>query len=436
MTLPAAGADGVRANDDDSTRTRATCGGDVAQGHATTGREGAPFVADIATEHARPTDAVARRAVRFGEGNAEGRGSGSGRLKSRLPAGAKQKETAHGGAPPTTRRKDERVHQTLNSTAPCSGPSAFEYRAVRRAERFETEEEERGSGNGQLPTARQPTSRVQRVANFAKWATQVAEAAKADAAAASETVDWRKERRRRMSATHTAPTGSTEKPAVPSPFAAKTQEESGAAASAPREAARLITLRPNASRHDSGPGMQVGARERRAVPAGHGFRVSATIDNVAGENEQNDDEHQQRLQEAAAPRARRSPELSDDETRKRRQGPTQDRGRRTFGSRQLERVQSAMSAFHFEPPEAAMEGESRRRPRSHDDGSWETGSSFDNHGKRRAHGSKAAARSALKTSRQRQRWIHQLDALGVLPQGAGRADSIRSLGAQRQRADA
>ena len=172
------------------------------------------------------------------------------------------------------------------------------------------------------------------------------------------------------------------------------------------------------------------------MPAGHGFRVSATIDDVAGESEQNDDEHQQRLQEAAAPRARRSPELSDDETRKRRRGPTQDRGRRTFGSRQLERLQSAMSAFHFEPPEAATEGESRRRPRSHDDSSWETGSSFDDRGKRRAHGSKAAARSALKTSRQRQRWIHQLGALGVLPQGEGRTDSIRSLGAQRQRADA
>ena len=111
MTMPAAGADGVRANDDDSTSTRATRGGDVAQGQATAGREGAPFVADTATEHARPTDAVARRAVRFGEGNAEGRGSGSGRLTSRLPAGAKQKEAAHGGAPPTTRSRDEHVRQ-------------------------------------------------------------------------------------------------------------------------------------------------------------------------------------------------------------------------------------------------------------------------------------------------------------------------------------
>ena len=177
------------------------------------------------------------------------------------------------------------------------------------------------------------------MANFAKWATQVAEAAKTDAAAASGTIDWRKERRRRQSATHTTPPGVTAKPAVPSPFSATTREESGASASASREAVSLITSRPNASRHDSGPGMQVGARDRRAVPAGHGFRVSATIDDVAGENEQNDDEHQQRLREAAAPRARRSPTLSDDETRKRQRGPTQDRGRRTFGSRQLERLQ-------------------------------------------------------------------------------------------------
>ena len=135
MTMPTAGADGVRASDDDSTRTRATRGGDVAQGHATAGHEGVQPVADKATEHARPTDAVARRAVRFGEGNAEGRGSGSGRLASRLPAGAKQKEAAHGGAPPTTRSRDERsasgrlptrrstAHQALSGGEP-GGPAS------------------------------------------------------------------------------------------------------------------------------------------------------------------------------------------------------------------------------------------------------------------------------------------------------------------------
>jgi hypothetical protein len=180
---------------------------------------------------------------------------------------------------------------------------------------------------------------VHRVANFAKWATQVAEAAKADAAAASETVDWRKERRRRKSAAHTAPTGATEKPAIPPPFAATTREEPGAAASASYPGDESLRRSYPGDDGGRGAGIQVGARERRAVPAGHGFRVSATIDDVAGENEQNDDEHQQRLQEAAAPRARRSPTLSDDETRKRQRGPTQDRGRRTFGSRQLERLQ-------------------------------------------------------------------------------------------------
>ena len=87
MTMPSASDDGVRANDDDSTGKRATRGGDVAQGQATAVRGGAPLVADTETGHARPTDAVARRAVRFGEGNAEGRGGGSGRLTSQPPAG-------------------------------------------------------------------------------------------------------------------------------------------------------------------------------------------------------------------------------------------------------------------------------------------------------------------------------------------------------------
>ena len=133
MTMPKASADGVRACDDDSTRTGATRGGDVAQGHATAGHEGVQPVADKATEHARPTDEVARRAVRFGD--AESRGSGSGRFASRLSAGAKQKGTAHGGAPPTTRGRDERstsgrlltrrssAHQALSGGEP-GGPAS------------------------------------------------------------------------------------------------------------------------------------------------------------------------------------------------------------------------------------------------------------------------------------------------------------------------
>ena len=39
-------------------------------------------------------------------------------------------------------------------------------------------------------------------------------------------------------------------------------------------------------------------------------------------------------------------------------------------------------------------------------------------------------------SRQRQRWVHQLDELGELPKGAQRAEAIKALGAQRQRAEA
>ena len=95
-----------------------------------------------------------------------------------------------------------------------------------------------------------------------------------------------------------------------------------------------------------------------------------------------------------------------------------------------------MSALHFEPQVAATEGGSRRRSRSHDGGSRERAPSFDDRGKLRSHGSSAAACSAVTTSRQRKRWIHQLDAMGVLPKGESRVDSITALGAQRQRADA
>ena len=38
-------------------------------------------------------------------------------------------------------------------------------------------------------------------------------------------------------------------------------------------------------------------------------------------------------------------------------------------------------------------------------------------------------------SRQWQRWVHQLGALGELPKGAQRAEAIKSLGAQQQRAE-
>ena len=106
---------------------------------------------------------AARRAERSRTDGAECEGSSSRRAASRPPSGAKQTEAAHGGALPTTRRDDERVQPALYS-APCTEPSGFEHRAARRAERFETDKEERGSGGGQLPAARQSSSRVHRAA--------------------------------------------------------------------------------------------------------------------------------------------------------------------------------------------------------------------------------------------------------------------------------
>ena len=215
--------------------------------------------------------------------------------------------------------------------------SAFACRAARRAERFEAETAERGSSGSQLPTTRQPTSRVHRVADFAKWATQVAEASKADAAAASTTYDWREGRRRRRSAAYTAPTGEAKNDFMrvgvdqSTPRSAtKARKEAGSATSASYPGDESLRRSYPGDEDGSRPGFQVGARERRTVPAGHGFRVSATVEDAADEGEQNDDEHRRRLREAAAPRARRPPELSDDEARKRRRSPTQDNGRRVL----------------------------------------------------------------------------------------------------------
>ena len=123
MTKPKARADGVRAYEDDSTSTEATRSGDVAQGHATAGHGDVRPVADRATGHAPPTDAVARRTVRFGEDNAERRGDDGGDTAGRptgltnVPAGAKHAKAAHGGARPTTgddvRRCGERIDDSL-----------------------------------------------------------------------------------------------------------------------------------------------------------------------------------------------------------------------------------------------------------------------------------------------------------------------------------
>ena len=171
VTIPSAGADGVRANDDGSTSTRATRGGDVPQGHATAGREGAPFVAGIATDHARPTDAVARRAVRFGEGSAEGRGGGSWRLMSRPPAGAKQKETSYGGAPPTTGGDNKHVPPALYSAPPCTEPPGSGYKAARRAGLSRADGAEgNGDGSRRVASRRPPSSaKVFLTRQAARW---------------------------------------------------------------------------------------------------------------------------------------------------------------------------------------------------------------------------------------------------------------------------
>ena len=127
MTKPKARADGVRAYEDDSTNTEATRSGDVAQGHATAGHGDVRPVADRATGHAPPTDAVARRTVRFGEDNAERRGDDGGDTAGRptgltnVPAGAKHAKAAHGGARPTTggdvRRCGESAFERLELAA-------------------------------------------------------------------------------------------------------------------------------------------------------------------------------------------------------------------------------------------------------------------------------------------------------------------------------
>ena len=47
------------------------------------------------------------------------------------------------------------------------------------------------------------------------------------------------------------------------------------------------------------PGIQIGAGGRRAEPAGHGFGVASTIDEVIGDDERNDEAAQQRRLAAA-----------------------------------------------------------------------------------------------------------------------------------------
>ena len=120
--------------------------------------------------------------------------------------------------------------------------------------------------------------------------------------------------------------------------------------------------------------MQIGAGERRTVSAGHGFKTTATIEVAVNDDECNDAESERRRLERAAeqPSTKRRPTPAE----------TDDVVRR------------------------------RKLALTYDRG-----------------------RNVL-GSRQRQRWVHQLDELGELPQGAQRAEAIKALGAQRQRAEA
>ena len=88
----------------------------------------------------------------------------------------------------------------------------------------------------------------------------------------------------------------------------------GGARDAAREAEKAMISKPNARQDSSAPpGIQIGAGGRRAVPAGHGFGVTSTIDEVVGDDERNDEAAQQRRLAAAAGGAsgRRTPGGAD-----------------------------------------------------------------------------------------------------------------------------
>ena len=110
------------------------------------------------------------------------------------------------------------------------------------------------------------------------------------------------------------------------------------------------------------------------MPAGHGFKTTATIDVAVDDDERNDAESERRQLERAAEqpstKRRPTPAVTDDVARRRKRALAHDRGRNVLGSHQ------------------------------------------------------------------RQRWVHQLDELIELPKGAQRAEATKALGAQRQRAEA
>ena len=113
-------------------------------------------------------------------------------------------------------------------------------------------------------------------------------------------------------------------------------ETDGGTRDAAQAAETARVSKPSARRDSSAPpGVQIGAGGRRTVPAGHGFGVTSTIDEVVGDDERNDEAAQQRRLTAAAGGARRQApeEPTDDAERKRRRTLTSGRGRSFLGSR-------------------------------------------------------------------------------------------------------
>ena len=84
--------------------------------------------------------------------------------------------------------------------------------------------------------------------------------------------------------------------------------------------------------------LQIGAGERRTVPAGHGFKTTATIEVAVGVDERNDAESELRRLERAAEqpstKRRPTPAGTGDVGRQRKRSLTHDRGHNVLGSRQ------------------------------------------------------------------------------------------------------
>ena len=163
-------------------------------------------------------------------------------------------------------------------------------------------------------------SRVQRVADFAAWAEKVTEKVRAPHSGEPKRKRRWPSGRREVDG---AATGDVQEQGTTAPLgeaATADVETGGSACDAARESEKAIISKPSARQHSSAPpGIQIGAGGRRTVPAGHGFGVTSTIDEVTGDDERNDEAAQQRRLAAAAVDAsgRRTPEEPTvDEARK------------------------------------------------------------------------------------------------------------------------